>query len=103
SRHSSRFAKFGLVYIIMSSCRTLWLNINKLILITGASLGIGLSISQKFASAGANLILISHHQVPSGRPLSTLPPGGEHQYVTGEIQSFRKRFGEGVGYDCSLD
>ena len=57
----------------------------KLILITGASRGIGLSISQKFAHAGGNLILVSRTKSHLDAALSTLPPGGEHQSITGDV------------------
>jgi len=57
----------------------------KLILITGASRGIGLSISQKFAHAGGSLILVSRTKPHLDAALSTLPPGGEHQSVAGDV------------------
>ncbi|PUU72661.1 hypothetical protein B9Z19DRAFT_644813 [Tuber borchii] len=57
----------------------------KLILITGASRGIGLSISQKFAHAGGNLIMVSRTKSHLDAALSTLPPGGEHQSITGDV------------------
>lgn len=57
----------------------------KLILITGASRGIGLSISQKFAHAGGNLILVSRTKSHLDAALSKLPPGGEHQSITGDV------------------
>ncbi|RPB05925.1 NAD(P)-binding protein [Choiromyces venosus 120613-1] len=64
----------------------------KLVLITGASRGIGLSISQKFAHAGASLILVSRTKSHLDAALSTLPPpppppGGviEHQAVAGDV------------------
>ncbi|KAG0642052.1 hypothetical protein HOY80DRAFT_918103 [Tuber brumale] len=57
----------------------------KLVLVTGASRGIGLSISQKFAHAGASLILISRTKPHLDAALSTLPPGGEHQCIAGDV------------------
>ncbi|PWW77750.1 NAD(P)-binding protein [Tuber magnatum] len=70
----------------------------KLILITGASRGIGLSISQKFAHSGASLILVSRTRSHLDAALSALPPGGEHQCIAGDVGD--PEFWEGVRGGC---
>ncbi len=58
---------------------------NKTILITGASGGIGETISRSLADAGARLIAVSREQDQLEALISSLP--GDHTYVTADLTS----------------
>ena len=56
---------------------------NKKILITGGSMGIGFTVAQKCAEAGANVVLISRHEADLKKAVASRDWGAVDQALLG--------------------